>query len=54
MDKGRWSQTKRGEIQMGYKEEALYTKSDEARAQATQRDGGAPSLKTPKVGLDEL
>ena len=44
-------ETKRGEIQTGYKE-VFYNRSSEALAQVAQRGGGALSLETPKVRLD--
>ena len=42
-DKGKWFQTKRGEIQTEYKEDVFYDKGSEALA--PQRGGGCP---TPK------
>ena len=39
-----WFQTKKGEIQTGYKEENFYFKGCEAVAQVVQRDGGCPGL----------
>ena len=40
-DKGKWFQTKRSEIWIGY-EDVFYNKGGEALAQIAQRDGGCP------------
>ncbi len=39
-DKGKWFQTKRGEILFGCKEEVFYGKGGEAQGQVAQRGGG--------------
>jgi len=37
---GKWFQTKGGEIQIGYKEEVVYSQNGEALTQVTERGGG--------------
>ena len=38
----KWFQTKRGQIQTGYKEKVFYHKSTEVLAQVAPRGGGCP------------
>ena len=41
-DRRKWLQTKRGQIQIGCKEEVFYNKGSEALEQVSQRGGGSP------------
>ena len=43
-DKGKWFQTKRGEILVGHKEKVFYNKGGEALDQVAQRGRGCPIL----------
>ena len=49
LPKGKWFQTKRGEIYTGYKEEVFHNEGGEALAQVDQRDGGCP-LRHSRLG----
>ena len=42
--KGKWFHTKRGEIQLEYEEEVVYSKGGEALEQVAPRGGGCPIL----------
>lgn len=51
--KEQWFQTTRGEMWFGYKEEVLYSKDGEALEQVALISGGAPSLETVQIRLDQ-
>ena len=43
-DKGKWFQTKRGQIYTGYKKEVFYNKGGEIQGQVAQSGCGCPIL----------